>query len=103
MEDKIDGYPPLRLCMFDDLEAAAKALAPLATCKVAFRIDRNSMSDVLESIKALKQLSMWLIGGILNEIKYRFDLPDDDGERYRKEWHEIHAAWMASMELREYA
>jgi hypothetical protein len=97
-EDEIEGHPLLRLCSFDDLNAATKALAPLASDKAPFRIDRASMSDVLEAIEALKILSMWLTGKLLTEIKYRFDLPDDDDERYQHEWHETHAAWMASLE-----
>jgi hypothetical protein len=97
-EPEIEGHPLLRLCTFDDLEAATKALAPLAEEKAPFRIDRNTMSDVTESITTLHNLSMWLTGKFLIELKYRFDLPDDDDERYRKEWHETHSAWMARLE-----
>jgi hypothetical protein len=52
----------------------------------------------MESITTLHILSMWLIGKVLIEIKYRFDLPDDDGERYAREWHETHALWMARLD-----
>jgi hypothetical protein len=98
-EDEIDGqHPLLRLCTFDDLEAAAKALAPMATGKVPFKIDRDSMADVLESIQTLNALTSWLLGRILSEVEYRFDLGDD--ERYRSEWHETHAAWMVDLEAK---
>jgi hypothetical protein len=86
------------LCTFDDLEAAALALGPLASGKAPFRIDRNSMADVLESIETLKILSAFMLGKLLNEIKYRFDLPDDDDDRYQREWQETHTAWMAKVE-----
>jgi Protein of unknown function (DUF3102) len=97
-EDEIEGHPLLRLCTFDDLEAAAKALAPVASGKAPFKIDRDSMADVLESVGLLRIIAMWLLGKLLTEIKYRFDLPDDDDERYRKEWHETHSAWMERLD-----
>jgi hypothetical protein len=97
-EGKAGGHSTLRLCTFDDLEAAVKAIAPFASGKASFRIDRNGMEDVLESINTLTILAMWLTGKLLIEIKYRFDLPDDDDERYTREWHETHAAWMAQKE-----
>jgi Protein of unknown function (DUF3102) len=96
--DDDDDLPPLRLCPFDDLVEAAKALAPIADHKRALAFDSlsfDSMLDLQRAIIEIKLLSTWLLGGLLNEIRYRDEISD---KRYEREWTKTHQRLMAHLD-----
>jgi hypothetical protein len=90
-----DGRPALRLCPYDDLFEAAKALAPIANGTRALKFDFPDMAAMRGAIVVVELETLWMLGGLLNEMKYREHLSD---ERYEREWAEIYARVMARLD-----
>jgi Protein of unknown function (DUF3102) len=96
-----DGRPPLRVCPWDDLVRAAKALAPLVSDhtepKQALKFDFADMRSMQAAIAVVHLDAMWMLGGVLKEMEYRDTISD---ERYEREWEETHSAVMAQLDAK---
>ena len=93
-----DDLPTLRLCSFEDLLEAAKALAPNAGDKRALPFDSESfdnMASMQGAIVEIKLRAMWVLGRLLHEIEDRETLSD---KRYDAEWNETHQKLMARLD-----
>jgi Protein of unknown function (DUF3102) len=92
-----DGRPPLRLCPWEDLEAACEALAPIASGERALKFDCADMQSMQGAVTVVRIEAMWLVGNLLREIEYRL-WPNLDEERFEREWEETYARVMARLE-----
>jgi hypothetical protein len=90
-----DGRPALRLCPWDDLVEAAKALAPIADGKRALKINCRDFGAMSFAITVVQTTAMWLLGNLLSEMDYREKINDD---RYEREFEHIHQHVMAQIE-----
>jgi hypothetical protein len=98
LEMREDDLNTLRLCHFDDLWAAAEALAPIVARKGgrALKVDAPDMQAMAGVIAHIYCEAGWMLGGLLKEIKHRWNrnernISDEDCSR---EWDDIHAELM---------
>jgi hypothetical protein len=100
-ESTKDGRPALRLCPWDELLETVKVLAPVATPKgkhpIKFDSSFENMEQMIRAISELQHWAMWMLGGILNELKYRDQIGDD---RYHREWTETRQHVMARLDAK---
>jgi hypothetical protein len=97
-----DGRPPLRLCPWDELLDALKALAPVVNAKrngqsqpIKFNCESfDSMTALQDAITTIELVASWSIGGILKELEHRDKITE---EQYSKEWDETHQHVMARL------
>jgi len=93
-----DNRPALRLCPWDELCEAAKVLAPIVSDKSehkhSLKFDFQDIRSMQGAIAVIQVEAMWMLGGVLNEMKYRETLDD---ERYEHEWQEVHQQVMARL------
>jgi hypothetical protein len=90
-----DEFPLLRLCPWDDLVEAAKALAPIASGDRALKFDLPDAGAMRRAMAIVQVDATWMLGRVLHEIDYREPLSD---ERYEREWQETHARVMTRLE-----
>ena len=90
-----NGRPALRLCPWDDLLKAAKALASIVNGERVLKFDGfANIRSMLGAIALIRCEVMWLLGGLLREIEDREHLSDED---YEREWEETHSHVMARL------
>jgi hypothetical protein len=89
----------LRLCGFDELAQTAIALAPVASGKRALKISVDTIAALQRAAVEIKMIAMWMLGGVLNELERRCAHHYCE-EQYAREWDEMHAAWMTSLDAK---
>lgn len=92
---EMDDRSILRLCPYDELIEACKALAPVFTGKSALKIDCANMVGMQRGIVFVKMEAGRMCGALLIEIEHRCHIDD---ETYEAEWEEAHAKYMAAVE-----
>jgi len=105
-DDKPHGhFVTFRLCPWDQLIETAERLAPVVRRPVtehqaAIRFHAESFASMQQMTAAVEMVNifaMWMLGVVLNEIKYRHTISE---ERYQEERDEAHANVMARLERR---
>jgi hypothetical protein len=99
-----DDLNTLRLCPYEELIDACRALAPLAQGDRALKIDAPDMQSMWRVITYLDNEAKWLLGNLLREIEHRCSR---DTERKQQadadEWDEIHCEMMKRLEVKRAA
>lgn len=89
--EEMEDIPVLRLCPYDDLVAAFKAILPFDDGDGRIKIDCAKMRDTQNMAGMIYIEACVCLGGLIKELEHRNKITD---EQYQAEWQDTHRRYM---------